>query len=60
VISLTQQNPHPGGPTPYVTTVRVLRGKDHLYFGITCVDPQPGRVSLHTLQRTVINPPTTA
>lgn len=51
VITLAQQNPHPGKPTPYTTTVRVLRGKDHLYFGITCVDPDPGRLSVHTLQR---------
>src|SRR5574337_1428740 len=36
VITLTQQNPHPGQPTPFTTTVRILRGKSHLYFGIVC------------------------
>ena len=51
VITLTQQNPHPGATTPYTTTVRVLRGKDHLYFGITNVDPNPARIAVHTLQR---------
>jgi hypothetical protein len=50
-ITLTQQNPHPGAATPYVSTVKVLRGKDHLYFGITCVDPDPRRLAVHTLQR---------
>src|SRR5262249_37339793 len=50
-LTLTQQNPHPGQPTPYTTTVRVLRGRDHLYIGISCADPQPDRASLHTLQR---------
>ncbi|HEY3859173.1 MAG TPA: carbohydrate binding family 9 domain-containing protein [Gammaproteobacteria bacterium] len=51
VITLTQQNPHPGAPTPYLTTVRVLRGSNYLYFGISCTDPNPARTSIHTLQR---------
>ncbi len=51
VITLTQQNPHPGRPTPFTTTVRVLRGRHHLYFGIACDDPHPKKIEVHTLQR---------
>lgn len=51
VITLTQQNPHPGAATPFTTTVRILRGKSHLYFGIVCDDPQPAKIATHTLQR---------
>ncbi|HET7922363.1 MAG TPA: DUF5916 domain-containing protein [Gammaproteobacteria bacterium] len=51
VLTLTQQNPHPGAATPYLTTVRILRGIRHLYFGITCTDPHPDDVAIHTLQR---------
>ncbi len=51
VLSLTQQNPHPGADTPYVTTVKVLRGVDHIYFGIVCKDPDPSKIAIHTLQR---------
>ena len=48
---LTQQNPHPGEATPYTTTVRVLRSERYIYFGITCMDPDPSRIAIHTLQR---------
>lgn len=51
VIRLTQQNPHPGAPTPFATTVRILRGKSHLYFGIVATDPDPSKIAIHTLQR---------
>ena len=51
LIQLAQQNPHPGAPTAFKTTVRILRGKDHLYFGIVCVDPDPETIAIHTLQR---------
>ncbi|HEX4299789.1 MAG TPA: carbohydrate binding family 9 domain-containing protein [Gammaproteobacteria bacterium] len=50
-ITLTQQNPHPGAATPYITTVKVLRGTNYLYFGITATDPDPAHLSIHTLQR---------
>ncbi|MGH8313080.1 MAG: DUF5916 domain-containing protein, partial [Gammaproteobacteria bacterium] len=53
VITLTQQNPHPGAATPFTTTVRILRGKSHLYFGIVCDDPDPAKIAIHTLQRDV-------
>ena len=49
-IHLTQQNPKPGQATPFDTEVRVLRDDKELYIGITCVDPDPGKISVHTLQ----------
>ena len=51
VITLTQQNPHPGAATPYTTTVRLLRGAHHIYFGIVCTDPNSAKIAVHTLQR---------
>ncbi|HET6628423.1 MAG TPA: DUF5916 domain-containing protein [Woeseiaceae bacterium] len=51
VIELTQQEPRPGAPTPYVTEVRILADGQHLYFGFTNHDPQPQDITVHTLQR---------
>lgn len=51
VIHLTQQDPHPGAPTPFRTEVRLLADGRHLYLGVTCVDPDPGRLSIHSLVR---------
>src|SRR6185369_8609650 len=48
---LVQQSPHPGEPTPYSTEVRVVLAGDRLYFGITCRDPEPGRIAVHSMQR---------
>ena len=50
-ITLIQQNPHPGEPTPFTTTVRLLRDSRHIYLGIRCQDPHPDRIAVHTLQR---------
>lgn len=50
-LTLTQQNPQPGEPTPYITTVRILRDEHYIYFGIECMDPDPSRIAIHTLQR---------
>lgn len=50
-VELTQQDPHPGQPTPYRTTVRVLKDRTHLYLLIDCVDPDFGKRSVHTLER---------
>jgi hypothetical protein len=50
-IELVQQAPRPLEPTPYGTSVRVLVGPDDVYFGIVCVDPDPGRLAIHSLQR---------
>ena len=49
-IELQQQNPHPGQPTAFRTEVRVLRDDGHLYFGITCIDPDLSKIAVHTLQ----------
>jgi hypothetical protein len=51
VIDLIQQDPHPGAPTPFRTEIRLLADGKHLYLGVTCVDPDPGRLSLHSLAR---------
>ena len=48
---LSQQSPRPGGPTPYRTEIRILVDEENLYFGITCVDPDPDRIAVHTMQR---------
>ncbi len=49
--NLTQQDPHPGQPTPYATEIRFLVDADALYIGIRCVDPHPERIAVHTMQR---------
>jgi Domain of unknown function (DUF5916) len=48
---LSQQSPHPGGPTPFRTEVRILVDGDTLYLGVTCFDPDPSRIAVHTMQR---------
>ncbi len=48
---LTQQEPHPGEPTPYATEVRVLVDDRTLYIGVICRDPDPSRIAVHTMQR---------
>ena len=40
-IALTQQNPYPGRPTPFATSVRLLRAGGHIYLGIRCDGSQP-------------------
>ena len=50
-ITLTQQSPRPGEPTPYRTEVKVLVSGDALYFGFICHDPNPKAVAVHTQQR---------
>jgi hypothetical protein len=47
---LTQQQPHPGQPTPFTTEVRVLIEHDALVFGFHCIDPNPRSIQVHTLQ----------
>lgn len=51
VITLIQQAPHPGAPTPYKTEVRVLVSKDAIYFGFICHDPHPEAIAMHTMVR---------
>lgn len=50
-LKLVQQDPHPGAPTPYATEVRLLADRTHVYVGVTCVDPAPDKLSVHTLER---------
>ncbi len=51
IADLTQQSPHPGEPTPFHTKVYVLRTNRALYIGIVCTDPDPSKISVHTMQR---------
>lgn len=49
---LAQQDPQPGRSTPFdATRISVLASGDTLYFGVVCPDPEPGKISVHTLQR---------
>jgi hypothetical protein len=48
---LIQQSPKPGEPTPYRTEVRILVDPRNVYLGITCFDPNPGAVAVHTMLR---------
>ena len=48
---LTQQDPHPGEPTPFTTEVRVLVDATAIYIGFVCHDPDPSRIAIHTMQR---------
>src|SRR5262249_50108636 len=51
ISDLTQQEPHPGEPTPFRTEVRVLVEADTIYVGVRCIDPEPGRIAIHTQRR---------
>ncbi len=51
IADLTQQSPKPGEPTPFRTEVRILADRQNLYFGISCTDPDPSRIAVHTMQR---------
>jgi Domain of unknown function (DUF5916)/Carbohydrate family 9 binding domain-like len=51
ITDLTQQSPRPGEPTPFHTEVRILADGGNLYFGVTCTDPDPARIAVHTMQR---------
>lgn len=31
--------------------MRVVADGSNLYFGFTCIDPQPDRIAIHTMQR---------
>ena len=47
---LTQQQPIPGGKTPYKTTVKILCDKKNLYFAFICYQPE-NTLSIHTMLR---------
>jgi Domain of unknown function (DUF5916) len=48
---LTQQSPHPAAPTPYHTKILLLHDGHTLYIGVIADDPDPSRISTHTLVR---------
>jgi hypothetical protein len=48
---LVQQSPRPGEPVPYETEARVIVMSDRVYIGFVCRDPEPGRISIHTMKR---------
>jgi len=50
-VTLTQQNPHPGDATPYATTLQVRADDRALVFLFDCIDPDPSRIAVHTMQR---------
>jgi hypothetical protein len=51
IADLTQQDPVPGGATPFTTEVRILVDSSGLYIAFTCHDPEPSRIAIHTMQR---------
>jgi hypothetical protein len=51
IADLTQQSPKPDEPTPFRTEIRILADERNIYFGITCTDPDPSRIAVHTMQR---------
>ncbi|MBY0507621.1 MAG: carbohydrate binding family 9 domain-containing protein [Bryobacteraceae bacterium] len=50
-LTLTQAEPKPGAATPFTTEVLLQADSGHLYVAFRCTDPQPGRISTHTLRR---------
>ncbi|HXH40633.1 MAG TPA: DUF5916 domain-containing protein [Thermoanaerobaculia bacterium] len=47
---LIQQSPHPGQSSPYVTTVYARSDGPTIHFRFECTDPEPSRISVHTMQ----------
>lgn len=50
-IRLTQQAPKPGEAIPFETTVRIAANAENLYFAFECLDPDPRRLVVQTMQR---------
>ncbi|MDE2196076.1 MAG: carbohydrate binding family 9 domain-containing protein [Gammaproteobacteria bacterium] len=48
---LVQQSPHPGVATPFHTRILLLRNAHTLYIGVIADDPDPSKISTHTLVR---------
>ena len=49
--ALTQNTPQTGAVTPFQSVVYIMRDDSHLYIGMHNVDPDPGQIQVHTLQR---------
>lgn len=47
---LTQQQPVPGGKTPYKTTVKIFCDNKNLYFAFICYQPK-NTIAIHTMLR---------
>ncbi|BBB31990.1 conserved hypothetical protein [Thermotomaculum hydrothermale] len=50
VNDLTQQEPVPGGKTPYKTVVKAFCDKNNLYFAFVCYQPE-NTITIHTMLR---------
>lgn len=50
-IELTQQAPRPGEPSPFRTTVRIAVNAENIYLAFEAVDPEPGQIAIHSMQR---------
>jgi len=48
---LTQQKPNPGEPTEFKTVVKFLKTSKKLYIGLQCYDPNPSKISIHSMKR---------
>ncbi len=49
--NLVQQDPHPGEPTPFTTEILILVEETGITFGFICHDPDPSKISVHTMER---------
>lgn len=49
--NLTQQSPFPGAPSRYRTEVRLMTDGATIYVGARCFDPEPDRITTHTMLR---------
>ncbi len=50
-VRLIQQDPDPGAPTPFKTTVYLLHSRDRLFIAVRCADPGHAPLAIHTLAR---------
>ncbi len=46
-----QYEPHKGKTAPFKTEVSVLYTKTHIYFGVRCFDPEPGKIIARLTKR---------
>jgi len=47
----TQFEPRYGEPSPFETIIRIAYDRKMIYFGIECIDPEPGRISTKITRR---------
>lgn len=46
-----QHEPSKGNPASFKTEVRVIYGVKYIYFGVTCYDPEPGKIVARVTKR---------